>query len=182
MTALGPPDMQAELAAMVPNLRAFARSLCGSADQADDLVQETLVKAWKNQASFAEGSNLKAWLFTILRNTFLSDLRKRKHEIEDQDGVLASQLAVNGAQLGHMDMLDFQKAFQLLPNEQREALVMIGAEGFSYEEAALMCGCPVGTMKSRVNRARIKLCELMGIESASDFGDQAAPGNVKIAS
>lgn len=170
-------SMQDELAAVVPNLRAFARSLCGNPHQADDLVQETLVKAWKNQASFAEGSNLKAWLFTILRNTFLSERRKRKNEVEDQDGVLADQLSVHGAQFGHMDMIDFEKAFARLPDDQREALILIGAEGFSYEEAALMCGCAVGTIKSRVNRARVKLCDMLGVEGAADFGpDPVAMG------
>lgn len=155
-------EFQKELAALVPNLRAFARSLCGVPDQADDLVQETLVKAWKSQASFAEGSNLKAWLFTILRNAFLSERRKRKWEVQDSDGEHAMQVGVSGGQLGHMDMLDFNKAFEQLPDEQKEALLLIGAEGFSYEEAALMCGCAVGTIKSRVNRARNKLAEVIG--------------------
>lgn len=164
--------MQDDLAAVVPNLRAFARSLCGNTHQADDLVQETLVKAWKNQSSFAPGSNLKAWLFTILRNTFLSERRKRKHEVEDLNGSLAEQLSVSGGQSGHMDLLDFAKAFEKLPPEQKEALILIGAEGFAYEEAALMCGCAVGTIKSRVNRARGKLCELMGVDGAADFGPE----------
>jgi RNA polymerase sigma-70 factor, ECF subfamily len=169
------PTLQDDLAAVVPNLRAFARSLCGNPDQADDLVQETLIKAWKNQSSFAEGSNLKAWLFTILRNTFLSERRKRKREVEDQDGIMAAQLSVHGAQSGHMDMIDFRKAFATLPEEQREALVLIGAEGFSYEEAALMCGCAVGTIKSRVNRARVKLCEILGVDGAEAFGPDPIP-------
>lgn len=153
-----------QLAAVVPNLRAFAKSLCGNADQADDLVQDTLVKAWKNQDSFEPGSNLKAWLFTILRNTFLSERRKRKYEVEDRDGLLTSHIGVNGAQSGHMDLLDFSKAFETLPAVQKEALILVGAEGFSYEEAAGMCGCAVGTIKSRVNRARVKLTELLGVE------------------
>lgn len=158
-------DLQHDLAALVPNLRAFARSLCGSPDHADDLVQETLVKAWKSRASFAEGSNLKAWLFTILRNAYLSERRKRKWEVQDVDGEHAMQMGVNGGQLSHMDLLDFQKAFSQLPEEQKEALVLIGAEGFSYDEAALMCGCAVGTIKSRVNRARAKLASCMGEET-----------------
>jgi RNA polymerase sigma-70 factor (ECF subfamily) len=168
-------DLQNQILALVPNLRAFARSLSGNVHQADDLVQETLVKAWKNRASFAEGSNLKAWLFTILRNTYLSDRRKRKHEVEDEDGVMAAQLSVHGAQHGHMDMVDFQAAFATLPDEQREALILIGAEGFSYEEAALMCDCAVGTIKSRVNRARNKLCEILGVDGAGDFGAEVMP-------
>lgn len=162
-------EFHQELAALVPNLRAFAKSLSGNADYADDLVQETLIKAWKNQKTFAEGSNLKAWLFTILRNTFLSDRRKRKFEVEDPDGILAGKLSTHGAQSGHMDFLDFAEAFDKLPDDQREALVLIGAEGFSYEEAALMCGCAVGTIKSRVNRARNKLLELMAMDSTSDL-------------
>jgi len=156
-------SFQDDLAALVPNLRAFAKSLSGNADYADDLVQETLIKAWKNRDTFAEGSNLKAWLFTILRNTFLSDRRKRKFEVEDPDGVLSDKLATHGEQSGHMDFLDFAEAFRKLPDDQREALVLIGAEGFSYEEAALMCGCAVGTIKSRVNRARNKLVEMLDI-------------------
>lgn len=168
-------EFHQDLAALVPNLRAFAKSLSGNADYADDLVQETLIKAWKNRTTFAEGSNLKAWLFTILRNTFLSDRRKRKFEVEDPDGVLASKLSTHGAQSGHMDFLDFAEAFEKLPDDQREALVLIGAEGFSYEEAALMCGCAVGTIKSRVNRARNKLLELMAIDGAEDLDPERIP-------
>lgn len=167
MTGNASDEFQNELARLVPNLRAFARSLSGSADHADDLVQETLVKAWNSRASFAPGSNLKAWLFTILRNTFLSERRKRKWELQDVDGEGAAQLSVRGNQLGHMDLLDFQHALDGLPPDQKEALLLIGAEGFSYEEAALMCGCAVGTMKSRVNRARVRLTEVLGYDSAS---------------
>ena len=162
--------MQRELIALVPNLRAFAKSLSGNPDKADDLVQETLIKAWKNRDKFAEGSNLKAWLFTILRNTFLSERRKAKHEVEDADGVYAGQMSTHGEQSGHMDMADFRLALDKLPSEQREALILIGAEGFSYEDAALMCGCAIGTMKSRVNRARNRLADLMGVTGAADFG------------
>jgi RNA polymerase sigma-70 factor (ECF subfamily) len=175
MTAGSTGDLQAQLAALVPNLRAFARSLCGAPDQADDLVQETLVKAWKSRASFDPGSNLKAWLFTILRNTYLSELRKRKYEVQDHDGELAQQLSVKDGQSSHMDLLDFTKAYALLSAEQREALILIGAEGFSYDEAAVMCDCAVGTMKSRVNRARGKLAELMGVEGAEDFASEHTP-------
>ena len=167
MSVSEPAPLHEQLAAVVPNLRAFAKSLCGNADQADDLVQDTLVKAWKSQDRFEPGSNLKAWLFTILRNTFLSERRKRKYEVEDRDGQLSSHVGVNGAQSGHMDLIDFSKAFETLPAEQKEALILVGAEGFSYEEAAGMCGCAVGTIKSRVNRARVKLTELLGVEESS---------------
>jgi RNA polymerase sigma-70 factor (ECF subfamily) len=174
MNSVPPPEFQSELTKLLPNLRAFARSLTRSADQADDLVQEALVKAWRNWQQFAPDSNLKAWMFTILRNAHLSERRKRKNEVQDVDGEFAAQLGVKPEQPGHMDLLDFQAAFaQLLP-EHREALVLIGAEGFSYEEAALMCGCAVGTMKSRVNRARTKLAQIMGIDSAAEIGTGAA--------
>jgi RNA polymerase sigma-70 factor, ECF subfamily len=175
VTSSGVGQLQDELGKLVPNLRAFARSLSGNADQADDLVQETLVKAWKHRASFAPGSNLKAWLFTILRNSFLSERRKRKLEVEDKDGAYAGRVSVHGSQLGHMDLVDFAKALELLPTEQKEALLLIGAEGFTYEEAALMCGCATGTIKSRVNRARVKLAELLQVEGPGDYGPDQFP-------
>ncbi len=155
----GPPaaasaKMKADLIAVIPNLRAFAVSLCGNPDRADDLVQETLVKAWSNLGSFVEGTNLPAWLFTILRNIYYSEYRKRRREVADSDGTIAAKLATAPAQNGHMDLLDFRVALQQLPTDQREALILIGASGLSYEEAAGVCNCAVGTMKSRVNRAR----------------------------
>lgn len=167
MSAGETDGLASELARLVPNLRAFARSLCGSTDQADDLVQETLVKAWNNRSTFEPGTNLKGWLFTILRNTHLSERRKRKWELQDVDGESAGQLGVRGDQQGHMDLIDFQKAFSKLSADQKEALLLIGAEGFSYEEAAAMCDCAVGTMKSRVNRARIRLSETLGYDGTS---------------
>ena len=160
---------------MIPALRPFAWSLSHNGSDADDLVQDTLIKAWTNRDKFEPDTNLRAWLFTILRNTYLSELRKRKYEVQDHDGELAQQLSVKDGQSSHMDLLDFTKAFALLSAEQREALILIGAEGFSYDEAALMCGCAVGTMKSRVNRARGKLSELMGVEGAEDFGSEHTP-------
>lgn len=170
MTTAPTEKFQVELTKLLPNLRAFARSLTRSSDQADDLVQEALMKAWRNWQQFAPDSNLKAWMFTILRNAYLSERRKRKNEVQDVDGEYASQVSVKAEQPGHMDMIDFQAAFaQLLP-EHKEALILIGAEGFSYEEAALMCGCAVGTMKSRVNRARNKLAQIMGLDSAAEIG------------
>lgn len=164
MSDSGSEEFAQGLAAHVPNLRAFARSLSGNTSQADDLVQETLVKAWKNQASFQAGSNLRAWLFTILRNSFLSERRRRKNEIEDANGAFAERVVVAGSQIDHMDMLDFSAALQQLPDDQREALLLVGAEGFSYEQAAEMCGCAVGTIKSRVSRARRRLAEMLGHE------------------
>jgi RNA polymerase sigma-70 factor (ECF subfamily) len=161
------------LVAQIGSLRAFAVSLCGDRERADDLVQETLFKAWNHLDSFEEGTNLKAWLFTILRNTYFSERRKRKREVEDADGGYAARLASRPEQPGHMDMQDFQRALTHLPDDQREALVLIGAAGFSYEEAAEISGCAVGTIKSRVNRARTRLAEIL------ELGDMEGeePGN-----
>ena len=160
--------------AAIPNLRAFAVSLCGNLERADDLVQETMLKAFKNIDSFEEGTNLKAWLFTILRNTYFSERRHLKREVEDADGIHASRLAVHPAQHGHMDMCELQDALKQLKDDQREALILVCAAGMSYEEAAEISGCAVGTIKSRVNRARTKLGEIMGITSAEEFGPDAA--------
>ena len=166
-------SLRSDLLSVVPNLRAFAVSLCGNPDRADDLVQETLVKAWSNFDSFVEGTNLPAWLFTILRNIYYSEYRKRRREVADSDGVHAAKLASAPAQTGHMDFLDFREALQKLPHDQREALILIGASGLSYEEAAAVCNCAVGTMKSRVNRARNRLAEMLTVSSGAEFGEAA---------
>jgi len=154
----------------VPSLRAFAISLCGNVDRADDLVQETLLRALANINSFEPGTNMSAWLFTILRNHFRSEYRKRRREVEDTDGHYAESLKSHPNQLGQMEFREFREALGQLPADQREALVLVGASGFSYEEAANICGCAVGTIKSRVNRARTRLAELLSIEGAGDFG------------
>jgi RNA polymerase sigma-70 factor (ECF subfamily) len=167
-------QMKEDLLRSVPALRAFAMSLCGNPDRADDLVQETLLKAWAGRASFTPGTNVSAWLFTILRNVFYSDHRKRRREVEDAEGQLASRLATHPAQEGHMDLVDFREALQHLLPDQREALILIGGSGLSYEEAAEICGCAVGTIKSRVNRARNRLAELLSVKSSAEFGPEAA--------
>jgi RNA polymerase sigma-70 factor (ECF subfamily) len=156
------------LVAQIGSLRAFAVSLCGDRERADDLVQETLFKAWNHLDSFKEGTNLKAWLFTILRNTYFSERRKRKREVEDADGSYAARLASKPEQPGHMDMKDFKEALSHLPDDQREALVLVGAAGFSYEEAAEISGCAVGTIKSRVNRARSRLVTALQLGDADE--------------
>jgi RNA polymerase sigma-70 factor (ECF subfamily) len=158
--------------AAVPSLRAFAISLCGNVDRADDLVQETLVKAWNSLSSFERGTNLKAWLFTILRNTYFSECRKLRREVKDSDGEYAARLSVHPEQPGHMDFVDFKGALAKLSADQREALILIGAEGFSYEEVARICGCAVGTVKSRVNRARVRLADLLRIHGVDEFGPE----------
>lgn len=163
-------QITADLLAVIPSLRAFAVSLCGNLDRADDLVQETLVKAWGNIGTFVEGTNLRAWLFTILRNIYYSEYRKRRREVADPEGTFAAKLAAAPAQNGHMDLLDFRAALQQLPSDQREALILIGASGLSYEEAAGVCGCAIGTMKSRVNRARSRLAEILAVASGAEYG------------
>ena len=154
--------------AAVPSLRAFAISLCGNVDRADDLVQEALLRAWGNLDSFEPGTNMSAWLFTILRNLFRSEYRKRRREVEDADGSYAATLATHPEQHGHMEMQDFRAALTKLPDDQREALILVGAAGFSYEEAAEISGCAVGTIKSRVNRARNRLGEMLGMDETAD--------------
>jgi RNA polymerase sigma-70 factor, ECF subfamily len=142
-------------------------------ERADDLVQETLLKAWAHLDSFQEGTNLRAWLFTILRNAYISALRKKRREVEDADGKQAATLSVAPAQQSHIDMQDVRAALDLIPPDQREALVLVGAAGLSYEEAAEIVGCAVGTIKSRVNRARHRLASLVGLHGSDDFGREA---------
>ncbi|MEM7567368.1 MAG: sigma-70 family RNA polymerase sigma factor [Pseudomonadota bacterium] len=165
------PAFRDDLINAIPSLRAFAMSLCNHPERADDLVQETLVKAWANMNSFTEGTNMRAWLFTILRNNFYSEFRKRRHEVEDADGALAGKLSTVPEQFGHMDMQDFQAALKKLPEDQREALILVGASGFSYEEAAEICDCAIGTVKSRVNRARNRLADLLSGQAATAKGE-----------
>lgn len=156
-----PVDPKTDLVNHLGPMRAFAMSLTRNGAEADDLVQETLVKAWKNIDSFTVGTNLQAWLFTILRNTFYSARRKSKREVSDPDGLAASRLAVKPQHDGRMQLTEFVRAFQKLPVEQREILTLVGANGYSYEDAAEMCGIAVGTAKSRVNRGRARLAELL---------------------
>jgi RNA polymerase sigma-70 factor (ECF subfamily) len=158
-------QIKRDMVAAIPRLRAFAVSLCGNPDRADDLVQETLAKALLNIKSFTIGTNLLAWLFTILRNAYYSEFRKRRREVADIDGSLSGMLVSKANQDDHMEYLDFRNALQKLPPDQREALILIGASGLSYEEAAEICKCAVGTMKSRVSRARSKLSELLQLET-----------------
>jgi RNA polymerase sigma-70 factor (ECF subfamily) len=164
--------------AAVPNLRAFAMSLSGSLDRADDLVQGTMLRALGNIDSFEPGTNLPAWLFTILRNQFRTEYRKRRREVEDADGRFASTLMAYPEQHSRIELAEFRQALDQLTADQREALILIGASGFSYEQAAKICGCAVGTVKSRVNRARIKLAQLLSIEDNADFGTDRASRSV----
>ncbi|MFW8633539.1 RNA polymerase sigma factor [Cribrihabitans pelagius] len=162
-------DPRDDLANHLGALRAFAISLTRNSATADDLVQDTLVKAWTNIDKFEPGSNIRAWLFTILRNTYYSLRRKRKREVEDADGSLAATLSQKPDHDGRLNMRDFHVAFRQLNDEQREALTLVGAGGFSYEEAAEMCGVKTGTIKSRVNRARARLTELMHLDETGQI-------------
>ena len=168
-----------DLLSEIPGLRNYAVSLCGSPDRADDLVHETLLKALGSMESFTERTDLKAWLFTTMRNAYYSDYRKRRRENADPaDGAAAvAKLEAPSHEGSHLDLLDFREALQNLPADQREALILIGASGLSYDEAAEICGCATGTMKSRVNRARNRLSELLGIEDHQLGDPDAVPSS-----
>ena len=157
-------DPRDELVEHLGAMRAFAMSLTRNSATADDMVQDALVKAWTKIDSFQAGTNLRAWLFTIVRNTYYSHHRKARREVADVDGVFSDKMAQKPDHDGRLQMRDFNTAFEELTDEQREALILVGAEGFSYEDAAETCGVAVGTIKSRVNRGRARLAELMGID------------------
>jgi RNA polymerase sigma-70 factor (ECF subfamily) len=152
----------------IPALRAFAWSLCRNSADADDLVQETLTKAWTHRDKFEPGTNLRAWLFTILRNTYYTAVTRRRREVSDEDGKHAATLTTPATQDWSMAMISLQAAMRQLPDEHREALILVGAAGLSYEEAAEICACALGTIKSRVNRARARLLKIMEAGSAAD--------------
>jgi RNA polymerase sigma-70 factor (ECF subfamily) len=172
------PTLRDTMLAAVPSLRAFGISLCGNVDRAADLVQQTLLRALANIDSFQPGTNMSAWLFTILRNLFRSEYRKRRREVEDADGSYADTLKSQPEQTSRIEFEEFRTALDKLPEDQREALILVGASGFSYEEAAEICGCAVGTIKSRVNRARTRLSNLLSIDTSDDFGPDVTTRSV----
>lgn len=147
-------DFGARLTALVPNLRAFAKSLCRGRDGAEDLAQEAILSAWKSRASFQPGSNLKAWLFVIQRNAYYSAHRRKWREVEWDEDAMGKIMVSHAAQHASAELSDVSRAMVLLPSDQREALILVGAGGYTYEEAATLRGCAMGTMKSRVSRAR----------------------------
>lgn len=161
-------DPRDEIILYLAPLRAFAVSLSGSPAAADDLVQDTIIKAWRHIDKFQTGTNMRAWLFTILRNTFYSDRRKHRREVPDPDGLHAARLLVMPAHDGKLALRDFQRAFLKLSAEHREVLILIGASGFTNEQAAQMMGVALGTVKSRTSRARKRLAELMGLEEGEE--------------
>ena len=177
----GQPDTDTQfkngLLELIPFLRAFARSLCGNPDAADDLAQEALVKAWQSRNMFTPGTNLKAWLFTILRNQFYSDRRRAWRQAAwDQDA--AERIpGSNGEQTAAAELSDTARALRTLSDEQREALILVGAGGFSYEDAAAICGCAVGTVKSRVARARKSLLSVLDGDTSLPASERSAHGD-----
>jgi len=177
----GPDTFKRELVAVIPHLRAFARGLCGRPDFADDLVQETMVRAWNARDRFRPETSMKAWTFVILRNVFLSEVRRNRFR-GDYDEAAAERITAGGAgQEGPLHLADLRRALLRLPPERREAVLLVGAGGFSYEEAAAIAGCAVGTIKSRVARARAALTRMADGEEdlgAADreIGTDAASG------
>jgi RNA polymerase sigma-70 factor (ECF subfamily) len=173
----GPDEFKTELLDLIPFLRAFARSLCGNQEMADDLAQETLVKAWQSRDTFVAGTNLKAWLFTILRNQFYSDRRRAWRQApwdqESAERIPGSRDDQNWA----AELSDTARALRTLSDEQREALILVGAGGFSYEDAAAICHCAVGTVKSRVARARRALISVLDGEESLPSESRATSGD-----
>ncbi len=152
---------EAELLACVPHLRAFALFLSRNRDRADDLVQDTIVRALTAAHQFRVGTNLKAWLFTILRHQHYNEVRKNRVQMESLDDPLAVEPSVPASQVASLEFGDFRRAFWQLNDTRREALILIGANGLSYTDAAKVCNCPMGTIKSRVSRARGELLKIM---------------------
>ncbi|WP_292037506.1 MULTISPECIES: sigma-70 family RNA polymerase sigma factor [unclassified Brevundimonas] len=159
-----PSDWRRAINGYLPSLRAFAFTLSRNSADADDLVQETLTKAWAHRGRFEPGSNLRAWLFTILRNSWYTGAAKRRREVADEEGRYAAGLTAEPSQEWTAELTSLRAALNALPPEHREAIVMVGAAGLSYQEAADISGCAVGTIKSRVNRARHRLAALLDME------------------
>jgi RNA polymerase sigma-70 factor (ECF subfamily) len=153
-----------DILAAMPALKRFAMRLSGHADRAEDLVQEAVCRGLTNADRFEPGTNVQAWLFTILRNFFMSNYRRRRNEVDDPHGMHVAGLAMAPGQSVHVDLKDFVVAFRTLSRDQREALTLIGVQGYSYEEAAGMTGVAIGTIKSRVNRGRVRLVEILKLE------------------
>lgn len=168
-----------DLVALIPHLRAFARTLTGDASAADDLAQDAIVKAWDARSSFQLGTNMKAWTFMILRNQFYSEKRRSWRQTQlDQEAAERTLIAVDDPE-SPVALDEMRMALGMLPMEQREALILVGAGGFAYEEAADICGCAVGTVKSRVSRARRAL---QGILEAGAYTRDGSPAGEAMSS
>lgn len=182
MTAAPPqiPEFKRDLTGVIPHLRAFARGLCGKSDLADDLVQETLLKAWTARERFEPGTSIRAWTFVILRNVYLSGLRRSRFQGDYDESAAERILSAPAEQEGPMHLSDLHRALMTLAPERREALLLIGAGGFSYEEAAAIAGCAVGTIKSRVGRARAQLAIMINEGSITRRGKDDPVANAAI--
>ncbi|PUB12074.1 sigma-70 family RNA polymerase sigma factor [Yoonia sediminilitoris] len=167
---LGRPDPRDAILQHLQEMRAFAMSLTRNPSSADDLVQDSIVKAWRKFHQFDQTTNLRAWLFTIVRNTFYSDLRKSRRELSNIENTDVEEYSDGGGTDQIIAVMDFEKAFSILPTEQREALTLVAASGMSYEEAAATCGIAIGTIKSRVNRGRKRLADILERNGLSDIG------------
>lgn len=161
-----------ELTALIPHLRAFSRSLCGNATLADDVAQDALLKAWKARHKFRPGSNLKAWTFTILRNQFYSIKRRSWRATSLEPEVAEQTIVANTDPEQSVHLNELRRGLDMLKDDQREALILVGASGLSYEEAAEICDCAVGTIKSRVSRARKALETIMDSGRFDDNPDK----------
>ncbi|MEM6650407.1 MAG: sigma-70 family RNA polymerase sigma factor [Pseudomonadota bacterium] len=180
MSADGENEFKTSLTELIPHLRAFARNLCGNASMADDLAQEALLKAWKARESYIQGTNLRAWAFTILRNHFYSEQRRAwRSQPLDQEVAEATLTATEDAS-ATLELLSVRNAIQKLPLDQREALILVGAGGLSYEEAGKICDCPIGTIKSRVSRARKALEDMLNDGSTGFNSDGSAQAGTVI--
>jgi len=150
-----------DIVALLPDLRAFARFMCREREAADDLVQNTVLAALDKQGQFEPGTNLKGWLFTIMRNRFYSDLRAQRRRPAAIEDVATTPVAAVDNPEATLELKELSSALWKLSPQSREALILVGAGGFSYEEAARLCQCSVGTLKARVSRARKLLSEQM---------------------
>lgn len=176
-------DFKQQLAQTVPHLRAFARGLCGRADFADDLVQETLLKAWAARDRYREGAGIRPWTFVILRNTYLSEMRRNRFKGDYDEVVAERTMSAPAGQQDPLHLDDLRRALRLLSNEQREAILLVGAGGFSYEQAAGICNCAIGTMKSRVARARVAITQMIAenrVPQRSSGDDSAQEAHARI--
>jgi RNA polymerase sigma-70 factor (ECF subfamily) len=158
-------EFRRELLTTLPHLRAFARGLSGRPDYADDLAQEAAIKAWTARERYTPGTNMRAWTFAILRNHYLSELRRSRRQTDLDEGAAERMLVMEADQEGGLHLSDMDAALQKLAPERREAVMLVGAGGFTYEEAAEIAECAVGTMKSRVARARAELARLLDVEA-----------------
>ena len=168
-------ELQSALLDVLPHLRAFARSLTRNRDQADDLVNDAIVRAISASRQFTPGTNFKAWIFTILRNLFYNEGRKRHSKFTSIDDLTVNEPSINASQEASLEFCDFRRAFWQLNPDQREVLILVGASGLSYEEAAAVCGCRVGTIKSRVSRARADLKHMLDDGTLATVRADTAP-------